>query len=429
VTRWVSTPALSRALLVGSLLLGGAVLFGEPVLVVLAAPLAVVAAFGLLGRPTSVPVVRARLDHVSLYEGQGTRSRISVSEADGVEHVTRISAQAPYVAMHPASGRVAGLLRDGVPALEVSPRRWGRRTLGEERVALTSPWGGYRWGPLLEHGSEMVVLPQSAPFDTAAQAPQPLGLVGAHRSRRVGDGAEFAGIRLYHPGDRLRRINWRVSLRTGDLHVVTSPAEEDSGVLLVVDALADFGRSGGVDGDASSLDITMRAASAIAEHFVRQGDRVALRVVGSNGEHVGAGYGGRHLRRLLTRLAGVRPQRLRGDAAERLQFGVTAGTVVIVLSPLLSEAVGSATATLQRRGLPVLVVDTLPDQVGALGAEGADPQVSDLAWRLRRTEREQFLTALAREGCPVVPWRGPGTLDVVLRRLSRKALLPQARRR
>ena len=61
--------------------------------------------------------------------------------------------------------------------------------------------------------------------------------------------------------------------------MITSPAEEDSGVLLVVDALADFGRSGGVDGAASSLDVTMRAASALAEHFVRNGDRVALRVV------------------------------------------------------------------------------------------------------------------------------------------------------
>ena len=98
-----------------------------------------------------------------------------------------------------------------------------------------------------------------------------------------------------------------------------------------------------------------------------------------------------------------------------------------MLSPLLSEAIGTATATLQRRGLPVLVVDTLPEHVGALGPEGTDPLVADLAWRLRRTEREQFLTALAREGCPVVAWRGPGTLDDVLHRLARRAQLPRAR--
>jgi uncharacterized protein (DUF58 family) len=414
-------------MLFGALLVGGAVAFGEPLLVVLAAPLVVHAAYAMLNRPTSKPVVRATLDHVSLYEGQGTRSRLHVTEADGVEQVTRISSQAPYVALHPASGRLSGLLRDGVPELEVSPRRWGRRTLGEEKVALTSAWAGYRWGPVLEHGAELSVLPASAPFDSAAEAPQPIGLVGANRSRRVGDGTEFAGIRPFHAGDRLRRINWRVSLRTGELHVVTSRSEEDSGVLLVVDALADFGHSGGVDGAASSLDVTMRAASALAEHFVRNGDRVALRVVGSNGERVGSGAGQRHLRQILGRLAAVRPARLRDDAAARLQFRATAGTVVIVLSPLLSEAIGSATAAMHRRGLPVLAVDTLPDLAGALAPEGTDPQVADLAWRLRRTEREQFLAALAREGCPVVAWRGPGTLDDVLHRLARRASLPRAR--
>ena len=427
MTGWESTPALSRALLVGALLMGGSVLFGEPVLMVLAAPMVVLAALGMVHRPSSTPVVRASLDHVSLYEGQGTRSRLDVTSADGVEHVTRISAQAPYVAMHPASGRVSGLVRDGVPVLEVSPRRWGRRTLGEERVALTSPWAGYRWGPVLEHGSELSVLPSSAPFVSAAEAPQPLGLVGSNRSRRTGEGAEFAGIRPFHAGDRIRRVNWRVSLRSGELHVITSPAEEDSGVLLVVDALADFGRSGGVDGAASSLDVTMRAASALAEHFVRKGDRVALRVVSGQGAQVGSGAGRRHLRRILGRLAAVRPARLRDDEGGRLNLRTTGGTVVIVLSPLLSDVIGTATATLQRRGLPVLVVDTLPDEVGGLSPEGTDTFVADLAWRLRRTEREQFLTALAREGCPVVVWRGPGTLDDVLHRLARRAQLPQAR--
>jgi hypothetical protein len=130
---------------------------------------------------------------------------------------------------------------------------------------------------------------------------------------------------------------------------------------------------------------------------------------------------------VLGRLAAVRPAGLRDDASGPLQLRVTAGTVVVVLSPLLSHTIGSATAALQRRGLPVIAIDTLPDHVGALAAEGTDPQVADLAWRLRRTEREQFLTALAREGCPVVRWRGPGTLDDVLHRLARRAQLPQVR--
>jgi uncharacterized protein (DUF58 family) len=271
------------------------------------------------------------------------------------------------------------------------------------------------------------VLPVAAPYDSRAEVPQPLGLVGAHRSRRLGGGSEFAGIREFQSGDRLRRINWRVSLRAGALHVVTARAEEDAGVLLVVDALADHGRSGGIDGAASSLDVTARAASAIAEHHTRTGDRVALRVVGPRGESVGFGAGRRHLRMVLDTVASVRVGPLREDAG--LAFGATAGTVVIVLSPMLSPDVATATATLVRRGLPVMVVDTLPDDAAPAVIEGTDPAVADLAWRIRRIQRDRVLARLAGLGCPVVAWRGPGTVDEIMRRLARRAQLPQVRSR
>ncbi len=274
------------------------------------------------------------------------------------------------------------------------------------------------------------MLPLTAPFDSRAEAPQPLGLVGAHRSRRVGSGTEFAGIRPFQPGDRLRRINWRVSLRTDALHVETARAEEDTGVLLVVDALADHGRSGGTDGSASSLDLTVRAAAAIAEHHARGGDRVALRVVGAGREQVGYGSGRRHLRRLLGTIAGLRLGEPRADESEALQFGATGGTVVVVLSPMLAESIGTATAALVRRGLPVLVIDTLPPDAvrrGPAVVDGTDPVLADLAWRMRKVEREQVLGRLAALGCPVVAWRGPGTMDDVLRRLARRAQLPQVR--
>jgi uncharacterized protein (DUF58 family) len=428
VTHWRPTAALTRALLVGSTGAGFAVLFGDPVLVVLVAPLLLLAGLGLLHRPAGSPRLSATLDHAVLHEGQGTRCRLLVEDAGDVEHVTRVAAPAPYVAMRPAGGGVGVLLAGGAepPVLEVSPRRWGLRVLGEEKVGLTAPWAGYRWGPVRLSGRAMSVLPVTAPFDSRAEAPHPVGLVGRHRSTRPGEGTEFAAIRPFHAGDRLRRINWRVSLRSDALHVVTTRAEQDAGVLLVVDALADHGRSGGVDGEASSLDVTVRAAAAIAEHHVRAGDRVALRVIGPGREVVGYGAGTRHLRILRDRLARVRAGEPRDLAAERLQLGVTAGTVVVVLSPMLAEAVGTVVAVLAGRGLPVTVVDTLPADVVPVVAEGADPVVADLAWRMRRVDRDLHLARLASLGCPVVAWRGPGTLDEVMRRLARRAQLPRA---
>lgn len=428
MTGWRPTAALGRSLLAATAGIALAVLFGDPVLVVLVAPLALTAALGLLHRPTSSPRILSRLDHTTLHEGQGTLVQLRIEDMEDVEHVTRVAAGAPYLASRPLSGG-AGVLVDGdqerVPTMEVSPRRWGRRTLGEEKVGLTSAWAGYRWGPLPLNGQPMDVLPVNAPFDSTAEVPAPIGLVGRHRSRRTGDGSEFASIRPFHAGDKLRRINWRVSLRSDSLHVVTARAEQDAGVLLVVDALADHGRSGGVDGRASSLDVTVRAAAAVAEHHIRSGDRVSMRVIGPGHQVVGHGTGQRHLRKLLGTLARVRPGEPRDLAPDRLQLRATAGTVVIVLSPMLADAIGTATALLARRGLAVMVVDTLPDDVVAAVIEGTDPVVADLAWRMRRVDREQQLARLATLGCPVVAWRGPGTLDDVMRRLARRAQLPQ----
>ena len=404
MTQWRATAALGRAVLVAASGLALAVLFGDPVLIVLTAPFGILGALGLLHRPVREPEARSVLAHPVLHEGQGTTSRLVLREVDDVEHVTRVTSRAPYLALRPPHGTVGSLLDADARVADtfISPRRWGRRLLGEEKVALTTRWAGYRWGPVILNGDLIEVLPATAPFDSHAELPQPVGLVGAHRSRRVGDGTEFSGIRPFHAGDRLRRVNWRVSLRSDELHVVDTRAEEDSAVLVVVDALADYGTSGGVDGAPSSLDVSVRAAAALAEHHSRTGDRVGLRVVGASGQVVGFGAGARHLRVILGQLARIRPGTPHDLSAEPLQFRVTAGTVVMVLSPMLSEVMTSSAAALMRRGIPVMVIDTLPEAASPAAREGVPSQVADLAWRMRRVERDLLLDRLAGTGCPVV---------------------------
>jgi uncharacterized protein (DUF58 family) len=422
--RWRPTPALARAVVVGALAVVVSVVGGAPAVMVLGAPFILMACFGLMHRPDSSPVVQAVLDHRWLHEGQGTTSRLVLHDGLDVEHVARMVAHTPYVALHPATGLAAGLA-DDLPVIEIGPRRWGRRVLGEEQVCLTTPWAGYRWGPAGLPGDGLRVVPFTPRFDSRADTPRPLGLVGANRSPRLGAGVEFADIRPFRPGDRLRRISWRVSVRSRELHVTTSPAEEDSGVLLVVDALGDHGRSGGLDGEASSLDQGVRAAAAVAEHHVRAGDRVGLRILGGDGGLLGFGAGTRHLRALFDLLAGVRPGELPEGVADRLQLRVTGGSVVFVFSPMLGQTIVTATAGLVQRGLPVVVVDTLPPEASPRVPEGVDPRLAGLAWRMRRLERDQVLAGLAALGCPVIAWRGPGTLDDVLRRLSRRRSVPQ----
>ncbi|MBA3780421.1 MAG: DUF58 domain-containing protein [Nocardioides sp.] len=424
MTAWQATPALARAVVLAAVGVLGAVTLGEPVVIVLVSPFLVVTLMSVLHRPRAAARVDHRLDHVSLHEGQGTVSRLHMTGADEVETVTRVAQRVPYVAMRPTGGALVALAGEDHD-LNLSPRRWGRRQLGSENVALTSRWAGFRLGVVTLGGQEMYVLPAQAPYDSRAEAPAPVGLVGAHRSRRNGSGTEFSGIRPFASGDRLRRIQWRTSLRTGALHVVTTRAEEDSAVLVVLDALVDLGRSDGIDGEASSLDLGIRAASALAEHHVRRGDRVGLRVLGAHDVRLAPAAGQRHLRRLQGLLARTHIER--GHLPGGFALGVSGGTVVYVLSPMLDDGVVTAVATASRRGLPVVVVDTLPPDLRMAVVEGTDVALADLAWRMRRLDREDLLRHLAATGCPVVPWRGPGTLDEVLHRLARRAQLPSVR--
>lgn len=423
MTTWRPTPSLVRSCVVALGGLAGGVVLGLEVLVVLAAPFVVLAVMGLMGRPDHTPRMDTRIDHHRLHEGQGTTSRLAVDDLAGVEHVTRVAAPAAHVVTRPTYGASGSLVTDGLPTIEFGPRRWGRRVIGTERVALTSSWAGWRYGPvdMPEHG--LSVLPQTAAYDSRAEVPQPDGLVGRHRSRRLGSGTEFEGIRPFATGDRLKRVNWPVSLRTGELHVVTTRAEQDAGVWLVVDGLRDIGVSGGIDGEASSLDLTVRAASALAEHHVRTGDRVGLLVVAAESARVRMGSGARHLHRLQGTLARVRTE-TRSVAPERLDLGAGAGSIVYVLSPMLFTPLVTATASLQRQGASVVVIDTMGRR-----APGTDRlALPSLAARMQELERADRLRQLAALGCPVVPWRGPGTLDTVLHQLARRARVPTVRR-
>jgi uncharacterized protein (DUF58 family) len=428
--RWRPTHALVRAGLVSSTLAVLAVLTGRPDLTVLLAAFLLHAVLASLRRPEAVPAVVSRPVHASLREGEGSRVRIRIDHAEGVEHAAAALGPHRWLAYRPVRGVVGRTSLQPQDRLELevafASQRWGRRTIGDGVAGTTSAWAGYRWGPADLPPTPLTTLPAPGAFDSRAPVPHPVGLVGVNPSRRPGDGSELSSIRPFTAGDRLRRVQWRVSLRTGTLHVTSTLAEQDSSVLLVVDAGVEVGVSGGVGGAESSLDVAVRAAGAVAEHYLHRGDRVGLRVLGSTPVNaVRAAAGHRQLRRVLDTLARVAP----GDKGEtdpaRMRFQVAAGAVVIVFSPMLSERAVVATTTLARRGLSVVVVDTLPADVDL----GDVTRTTLLAWRMRRLERELLLARITRLGVPIVAWHGPGSLDAVLRRLARRAALPALVRR
>jgi uncharacterized protein (DUF58 family) len=435
---WRPTAAHFRSTLLGVVGAVVAVATNRPDLLVLVTPWLVITTWAWLRRPTEPVTVSTALGHDTVREGETTVLRATVTVPDGVDDVVVAVSPSVFTEQDPPLGiRVVGLT-DGSPlpddptvrragaAVLVRSTRWGARPVGPVRCGAWSTWGAFRSGPVDTEIQRLMTLPLPAVFTPTAAMPHPEGLIGAYRSARPGSGSEFDRLRPFQAGDRLRRIHWPVSLRTGTLHVTSTYGDEDSQVVLVVDGTSDLGPREGLDGRPTSLDLTVRATGAMAEHYLGVGDRVGLRVVGAaKVPRVPVGSGGAHLRRVLGTLALIEPATDRGDDGEHAIAGIGAGAVVIVLSPLVDPAMVDVVARLGSRGLTTVVVDTMPEH---LWRSEHDPYTA-LAWRLRRLSRSVDVHRLTSAGIPVVPWQGPQSLDHVLRELARRARVPRMARR
>ncbi len=430
---WQPTAAHFRATAIGVIGALAALVLHRSDLLVVVTPLLVIVSWSWWRRPRAPVMVTAALGHRTLREGEASTVRARLTLPVGVDEVLFSVPSGLFLEQDPPLGiRVVGageadpVTRRATGSVVLRTTRWGVRTVGPLRWAAWGVWGAYRSGPYDAIEASLTTLPMPAVFAPTAPMPHPEGLVGPSRSGRPGGGSEFDRLRPFHPGDRLRRIHWPVSLRTGTLHVTSTYADEDSLVVLVVDAHSDLGPREGIDGRPTSLDLTVRAAGAMAEHHLAVGDRVGLRVVGAAGvPRVPVGSGRAHLRRVLGTLALIQPATERRDDGEWAIAGIGSGAVVIVLSPLVDPSMVDVVARLGARGLTTVVVDTMPDHLW----RGEDDPHTALAWRIRRLSRGVDINRLTGAGVPVVPWRGPGSLDQVLRELARRSRAPRMARR
>lgn len=441
--RWRPTPALVRCLTVVALTVPVALLWRRPDLLVLVAPIAVVLGWSLVTRPKDLPERRFSLSHRQVREGEQALAVAEVAAVPGADLVAAALSPTPWVEGVPTEKVRAVDDADGLPVthasavvdvagrpagtpqrvvLGIRATRWGLRRVGPLQLAAVGDWGSYRFGPVTEDALALRTLPLPTAFDSRAPAPRPQGLVGTHRSSRPGDGTEFATLRPFQVGDRLRRIHWARSTRGEGLYVTSTFADQDTHVAVLVDAHYDLGRSEGVRGRPSSLDRSVRAAAAVAEHFQHQGDRVSLRVLsGRTPLTVPVGTGKRHGVRILDTLCRIVPSVAEETDPRRVHLGVGDGTLVVMVSALVSPDALTQAATLARRGLSVVVVDALVDPTDGTVAPSAERDaLARDAWRIRMLERDREIRAIQAQGVPVVPWLGPGSLDLVLRRLGRR---------
>ena len=439
---WRPSRALGRATAIGVVLLTAAAFGGRGDLAVIGGPLVALVVWAVATRPTAGPTVRSRLSTEVGHEGDSLTWRVDVSTVPGLRDVVGHLPGDRWATTTPAHGHVAAAAtRAATVPIAVRARidRWGVRRLGPAQVGGFGDFAAFAWTSPEQLVESVATVPTPGVFTSRAALPHPVGLVGQHRSARVGGGTELAEIRPFRTGDRLRRIHWPVSLRTGALHVTTTYADQDAEVRLVLDAIRDLGERDVETGRRSSLDVAVEAAGAVAAHYLTTGDRVGLSVLGGAGVVEVPAVGGHHqLARVLLGLGRAEPSR--GTVGEeralraQLRRSIPPGAFVVLLSALVSAEPLAHAVRLARSGHAVVVVDTLPPELSGPDATDDalrsvtgvdDARLARLVWRLRLLDREREAHRCAMAGVPVIAWRGPGSLDTVLRQAARRSRAPR----
>jgi uncharacterized protein (DUF58 family) len=240
--------------------------------------------------------------------------------------------------------------------------------------------------------------------------------VGDYVARTAADGIEFSAVRPFLPGDSVRRVNWRVTSRRGELHVNLAQPERDADVVLFLDTFSEAEMGGN-----TTLDLTIRGASVIARHHLAHNDRIGLVSFGGMLRWLTASTGRTHTYRIADFLIDVNTTfSFAWKDIELLPRGtLPPKATVIAFSPLIDDRAYAALADINTRGFPVVVINTLiEDRVPP--TPGAEGELAHRAWILERHMKRDLLKAA---GVPVVDWNGDESIQIAL------AALPHRRRR
>ena len=233
--------------------------------------------------------------------------------------------------------------------------------------------------------------------------------VGNYVSPTFGEGLEPGDIRPFAPGDRVRHVNWRASLRLGKLYVTQYHQERNADVVLMLDTLGHVGPP-----SASSLDLCARGAASLAWAYLSRKDRVGLIDYGGVLRWVKPNLGRTQFERLLDALLSA--QMIFTYVAMDLTLVPTRvlppQALVIALSPLLDPRFVRAVEDLAARGFDVVLLSPCPIDL-TRGSVTLSP-VDDLACRLWTLERQAQLAQLHRQGLAVLEWRPDQPLELAL---------------
>ncbi len=398
MTRFTSPRLAAYAALAAVGLVAG-LAFGRVEPVALAAPfaLALLAAATLGGEPRAS--ARLALDRERAIEGDEIAVSVALTSTDGSDRFELILPLPRELRAEGSPTRAVRLRAGEERTIELTVRceRWGAVSLGPVLVRAQDVLGFRSWEgelgepqPLRVYPSEETLRSLVAPLETQVFA-------GNQVSRGRGVGIEFADLRAWQPGDRVRRVNWRASALRGELWVNEQHPERNTDVVLFLDTFAEVRAPG-----RSTHDRAVRAAATLAHVYLQRKDRVGLIGFGGNLSWLLPQSGQRQLYAIVDTL-------LTTDVVHSFALpGVDVlpprtlppKALVLALTPLLDDRTAAALLDLRARGYDLIVVEVSPRELLA----PAPDSPLELAHRLWQLSREALRWRYEQVGVPVITW-------------------------
>jgi hypothetical protein len=402
----------------GALGLAMGVGLGVPELVVVAAPLLLLVVIGHLTNEQGIASVTVEVAPDRVLEDDTSTIRLAFEAtrpARDVEVRLDLPAGAVLegvrlgdVSVDPHEVLVVDL-PEGSTTLtaRVSFPGWGTYLLGGGSVGRRSLIGHHAYGLELTDRTVVKSFPHPAALRTILEPVETRLGFGELVSRAKGPGLEYADLRQWAPGDDRRTINWRVTARAGDPWVTQRHPERNADIVLLIDTFAEARRS--ID---ATIDLAVRAASALIDAHGGRLDRIGLMAFGGPVRWIRPGMGDRHRYRLLELLMESRidwQHHWRGLSAAP-SHTLPANALVVGLTPLLDERMVAALADVRARGFDLVIVELEP--TGFL----PDPIDDDgrLARRIWDLERDHVRRRFSEQGVIVTDWHPGEPLDLPL---------------
>jgi uncharacterized protein (DUF58 family) len=386
-----------------------ALVLGRPELAALAAPFALLLVAGL--SLAEAPRLRAafELDAERQVESESVTARLDLhaeTAAERLELLLNLPAGLETDAPNPQFLRLAAG-EDRELEYELRCAHWGAYLPGEVVIRAQDLFGLLVFERTLDLRRPLKVYPRGEALAKLLRPLETQAFAGSQPPRARGEGIEFAELRQFVPGDRVRRVNWRATARRGEPWVNETHPERNTDVVIFLDT---FAEARGAEG--STLDQAVDAAGALAAHYIREKDRVGLIAFGGVLNWLTVSTGVVQLYRVLDSLL---------DAEIFLSYAwkdidilpvrtLPPRALVIALTPLLDERSVRALVDLRARGIDLAVVEISPVSFVSPGLGELD----ELAHRLWLLRRDALRASFLRMGVPVVEWRKDAPLQAAL---------------